>query len=66
MEILVHNISHYDMVLELTMFAKERRCVTLGRPKFSLFQPTSQKIHQAIDDLIQNPSAKVVAPGHER
>ncbi|ETV71983.1 hypothetical protein, variant [Aphanomyces astaci] len=56
MEFLVHNISHSDLILELTgdSALKTSRNATslLARPKFSLFNIVSQSIVQQLDKLL--------------
>lgn len=69
MEILVHTVSHADMVVELTLIDEKGQYSTLGRPKFSLFQATSVKIQNVINTLVRNPKQQVspsVAHVHER
>lgn len=83
MEFLVHNISHSDLVVELSWLREDGStsssngpCVptarqgvvtvdvegaavplsVLGRPKFSLFQQTSQQILERVQQL-RHPSA---------
>lgn len=59
-ELLVHNVSHKDMVLsmadqpgELVRSSEER---VLCRPKFSLFQPTSEALLGVLEDHHLKPT----------
>lgn len=58
MEFLVHNISHSDLIVELSWVRDARESSSsservplslLGRPKFSLFQQTGQAILDALE-----------------
>jgi hypothetical protein len=58
MEFLVHNISHSDLVVELSWLRAEDAervervpVSVLARPKFSLFQPISQQIMAQVQRL---------------
>lgn len=60
MEFLVHNISHSDLVVELSWLrGEDGRAASdprvprsvLARPKFSLFQPISQQIMAKVERL---------------
>ncbi|CAI5734462.1 unnamed protein product [Peronospora destructor] len=54
MEFLVHNISHSDLIVELSIDLGDGVSVPLsilGRPKFSLFQKTSRQILERVQQL---------------
>ncbi|ETV94747.1 hypothetical protein H310_11709 [Aphanomyces invadans] len=68
MEFLVHNISHSDLILELTgdtaLRTSRNATSLLARPKFSLFNVVSQSIVRQLD-MILSPTT-VQADTYER
>lgn len=72
MEFLVHNISHSDLVVELSWLraadaerAERVPASVLARPKFSLFQPISQQILAQVQRLRGPQASAPMADAHE-
>ncbi|CAK4732112.1 hypothetical protein LEN26_001427 [Aphanomyces euteiches] len=63
MEFLVHNISHSDLVVELSgdaaLTTHRNAMVLLARPKFSLFNIVSQSIVRQLDHILTPTAVQV-------
>lgn len=66
MEILVHTISHSDLVLEFTRFGEKDKLQIVGRPKFSCYHPVSEQLLNVLSKVESGCSNSSVVRSFER